>query len=417
MRRARDPHGRAISEGVCLLLAAAAVTLSAGPVQAAPAGRLLQPGLVVERTERGNLNLLWAGSCLATDVDFVIYAGSLGDFHDHTSIDCTTSGATMYTFTPQPGNRYYLVVPRNATHEGSYGTDGDGFERPPSPEACLDQEPSDCPTSVLLTDIDSGQTSPAGNYRWMDVADQVYSVGYRESYDYTQASVELQFFPDASTFRGVIRAENLKPHFAYQVKIVGIPGTAANEAIGFTGRWWQEEWNGSEWAGGWNLNSKGNGSSPSPNDVTYLSRRDIPDETSPTGLRYRYSAYLVFGYFITDEAGDALLSFEANNSYHVLWKTSQRSPSGGDGPVEATTFQVQLPDPVGAYSVGFPEATVGVFGEWERLPPGSVMLPPGAYDADFIFTEESFHGGGLAGGWAAAVGAPVLFEIIPDPAP
>ena len=40
-----------------------------------------------------------------------------------------------------------------------------------------------------------------------------------------------------------------------------------------------------------------------------------------------------------------------------------------------------------------------------------VALPAGSYEADFILTEESFHGGGLAGGWAAAVGAPLTFEI------
>jgi hypothetical protein len=55
--------------------------------------------------------------------------------------------------------------------------------------------------------------------------------------------------------------------------------------------------------------------------------------------------------------------------------------------------------------------TVTIFGEWERLPPGGVMLPPGLYEAEFILTEESFHGGALAGGWAAAMGVSIVFEI------
>jgi len=30
--------------------------------------------------------------------------------------------------------------------------------------------------TIFLEDIDSGLTSPAGNYRWLDVANQVYSL-------------------------------------------------------------------------------------------------------------------------------------------------------------------------------------------------------------------------------------------------
>ena len=39
-----------------------------------------------------------------------------------------------------PGDRYYLVVPRDAQSEGSNGADSNGFERPPGSPACgLDQ--------------------------------------------------------------------------------------------------------------------------------------------------------------------------------------------------------------------------------------------------------------------------------------
>jgi len=95
----------------------------------------------------------------------------------------------------------------------------------------------------------------------------------------------------------------------------------------------------------------------------------------------------------------------------VLWKTSQRAHTAQDGPPKTTIFDVELPDPAGAYDVDYPEATVSVFGEWERLPVGGVTLPSGVYVADFILTEESFHGSGLAGGWAAAMGVRISFEI------
>jgi len=214
----------------------------------------------------------------------------------------------------------------------------------------------------------------------------------------------------------MLAAANLKPNFAYQLKLVGVPGTASNEGIGLAGRWWQEEWNGSEWAGGSNLNNKGDGSAPNPNDLVYFARRDVSDPTSPTGLHYRYTGYLVLDYFITDALGDAAVTFEADSSYHVLWKTSQRAPTGQDGPVVTTTFD---PDPsMPAYDMDYGVSTVGVFGEWERLPVGGVFLRRGAYACGVILTEESFHGSGgaLSGNWAAAMGGEVGFTVVPEPA-
>ena len=271
--------------------------------------------------------------------------------------------------------------------------------------------------SVFLQDIDSGTTSPAGNYRWMDVADHVYSESYQNSYNYTMANVQVDYYTNATILYGHLTASNLKPNFAYQLKLVGDPDIdpAANERIGLTGRWWQEEWDGTKWTNGQNLNNKGNGSSPNPNDETYKQRRDIVDPTSPTGKKYRYTGYLVFDYFITDASGNADLDFQADSSYHVLWKTSQRSWSDNDGPIKTHTFSVTLPDPVNAYDENYAESTVGVFGEWERLPIGGVFLPCGDYQAKFILTEESFHGSGLAGGWAAAMGGDANFTIVPEP--
>jgi len=402
--------GRRSFEPAVLLLVVCSILSFTGSARAEGAGSVAAPGLRVHRATNDGITLTWPGSCLAGDTDFEVYEGGLDDPGGLEPVTCTTGGATTHTYAPA-GDRFFLVVPRNATHEGSYGTDGAGVERLPSAVACLPQDVSVCPAVVALADIDSGQTSPTGNYRWIDVADQFYSVTYRESYDYTQADVTLQFFPVDTRFRGYLIAANLKPHFAYQIKLVGISGTPSNEWIGLTGRWWEEEWNGSAWANGRNLNNKGDGTSPNPNDVVYYSRRDIADPTSPTGYRYRYMGYLPFDYVITDEAGNTLLPFEQNSAYHVQWKTTQRAHTALDGPPLTTTFDVALPDPAGAYDVGYPEITVTVFGEWERLPVGGVTLPPGDYEADFILTEESFHGSGLAGGWAAAMGVRIGFEV------
>ena len=64
------------------------------------------------------------------------------------------------------------------------------------------------------------------------------------------------------------------------------------------------------------------------NDLVYFSRRDITDVTSPTGLHYKFTGYLLFDYFITDEQGDATVLFETGSCYHVLWKTTQRTHTG-----------------------------------------------------------------------------------------
>jgi hypothetical protein len=52
----------------------------------------------------------------------------------------TTIGGNTFdrteTFAPGAGNRYYLVVPRNAAAEGSYGTRSGAIERPVGGGAC-----------------------------------------------------------------------------------------------------------------------------------------------------------------------------------------------------------------------------------------------------------------------------------------
>jgi hypothetical protein len=267
-------------------------------------------------------------------------------------------------------------------------------------------------TVIELQDIDSGLTSPSGSYRWLDVADQAYSTEYQGSYNYTTATVAVAFDSTSTRLRGTLTATELKPNFAYQLKLVGQPGADAsvNERIGLAGRWWQEEWNGSSWTNGQNLNEKGDGSSLNPNDKVYLRRRDMPDPTSPTGLYYSYTGYLVLDYFITDDDGNATLDFEADSSYHVLWKTTQRAWSASDGPLKTATFDADFST---AYDIDYVPQTISIFGEWERLPVGGVYLQDGDYHVQMVLTEESFHGSGgsLSGNWAAAMGAYVAFSI------
>jgi hypothetical protein len=265
--------------------------------------------------------------------------------------------------------------------------------------------------TFTLTAVDSG------NFRWLDVADQSYSDAYRNSYRYSQAQVQVTFDTPRTTLRGVLVATNLKPNFAYQLKLAGSPGAAANERIGLVGRWWQEEWNGAAWVNGANLNDKGTGYAPTPNDTLYWARRDIADPTSPSGKRYRYTGYMVFDYFITDSQGNATVAFQVNSSYHVLWKSSQRDRETRDGPLRTSIFTPSKSQP--AYAADYPQITVSIFGEWERLPVGGTPLAPGEYACQIVLTEESFHGSGgqYAGGWAAAMGCDIRFQCVAETQP
>ena len=255
-------------------------------------------------------------------------------------------------------------------------------------------------------------TSPDGSYRWLDVADQPYGESYRRASSYEQATVEADVRVASRTLAGSLRAAGLKPNFAYQIKLVGAPDTSANELLGRVGRWWQEEWSGAGWQSVFNLNDKGDGRSPNPNDRQYRAMREAPDPGSPTGRRHRFTGYLAFAYFITDEAGGARVDFETKSSYHVVWRSDQQERSEADGPLITSSFQAG-PLSHEAYGVPFPPAQVGLFGEWERLPVGGVRLIAGRYDCLLALTEESFHGSGgdYAGAWAAALGAPVRFTV------
>jgi len=95
----------------------------------------LPPTLQIDRAG-SQLVLSWGTSCLTSDADYAIYEGNLGDFSSHVPFACTTGGVFSLPLTAQSESAYYLVVPRNAFSEGSYGLTGTGVERPASTTAC-----------------------------------------------------------------------------------------------------------------------------------------------------------------------------------------------------------------------------------------------------------------------------------------
>ena len=79
-----------------------------------------------------NLNFAWAapgGTCAPTQ--YKLYRGTLPwTAYTHLGWACTITGLT-YSGIQDTGSYYYLLVPRTATQEGSYGTDFPGLVQRP----------------------------------------------------------------------------------------------------------------------------------------------------------------------------------------------------------------------------------------------------------------------------------------------
>lgn len=85
--------------------------------------------------DRVNLDLSWGPAC-ADATDYGVYAGMIGAWYSHHSVQCSTAGSTSATIAPGAGNRYLLIVPNNSNYEGSNGLDSSGLERPAVANGC-----------------------------------------------------------------------------------------------------------------------------------------------------------------------------------------------------------------------------------------------------------------------------------------
>jgi len=92
--------------------------------------------VTLSKTADGRVTLSWGASCVATDTDFAVYQGPLGNFQSHVPVQCSTGGLTSVTFTPATGSAYYLVVPNDSHYEGRYGATSSGAPIPAGPTRC-----------------------------------------------------------------------------------------------------------------------------------------------------------------------------------------------------------------------------------------------------------------------------------------
>jgi len=229
-------------------------------------------------------------------------------------------------------------------------------------------------------------------FRWLDALDHPYSDAFRRSFSYADAHAVVRFPREGPVFHGRVVARKLKPNFAYQIKLVGMPlflwgkkgDAASNRRIGELGRWWKPG-----------------------KDAHNAYFFDTDEDKS------HMEGYLIFGYFVTDAQGNADATFRLDSSLHVLWKTSQWPPAKGDA--KPTRHPIVAQAGRGGYDRSFPKGELEVYaeGQYGRPPLGKARLPAGRYRCFFLLTEESFHswGGGIGGDWAAALAAPIEFAI------
>ena len=238
---------------------------------------------------------------------------------------------------------------------------------------------------------------PAPRFRWLDALDRPYGEAFRKEFLYSDANVRIRFRRRAPVFEGTLRARKLKPNFAYQMKVVGMPpflwgdtgDVPSNVRIGSVGRWWKPGEQG------------GNAS-------------DVKD-----GEKDKMEGYFVFGCFVTDGKGRADVSFRADSSYHVLWKTSQRKPSKDDS--RPTKHAMVVRPASYGYDRSYFLGELEIYAEHQSDRPanGRVHLPPGDYRCFFLLTEESFHTQDEKNGgdWAAALAKRISFTITPPEKP
>lgn len=216
------------------------------------------------------------------------------------------------------------------------------------------------------------QDDPSLRPRWRDIADYPYAKTFRSSFRYRSNTVEVRYTIGEGQPQFTIAAppRALKPNFCYQMKLWGpvVPWPADAQTSNFTN---------------WALGTSGRWSDGLDNLL-------IRDLGAHVGESMR--GYLYFDCFVTAPDGSVTHTGTVNSSFHVTWKTSQRTPNEEDGGVRRIMVRTQADG--WAYDRAYPRVVAGLYGEWEpRRPlPGELVLPSGTYSGlEFVLTEESFH--------------------------
>jgi hypothetical protein len=229
---------------------------------------------------------------------------------------------------------------------------------------------------------------PCGPVRWRDIATHLYDSSKTATFDYSQSRATLDYERRAPSLAGTLTLQGLKPNFAYQIKLNGKApyfwggdgDDWANERLGRAGRWWLSK---IEIATGNRVDGRNS------NDAEYEQWRakDFTDGT----YDYVFEGYLLFGYAVTDDAGDAQMAIHPDSSFRVLWRVSQRAPEADDSSPKSWTVNALASS--AWYETNHPQTDVEVYGQHEpgRALPGELVLPAGVYNIRICLSEESFQ--------------------------
>jgi len=230
--------------------------------------------------------------------------------------------------------------------------------------------------------------------RWSDIAGNYYSSEFIRNFSYMAApapdapTVYVQWQQQGPRLRGRIEARNLKPNFAYQLKLGGdfARDRQGFEYIGYAGRW----------------RLPGRGTNYTDADYENFAAKD------------QVEAYLLFDFFVTDADGNAQRDFELDSSLHVLWNARQRQR--GVAETDMVEFTVNASD-ARHYARPKPGSSSEVlwaereYCRYSRLKT-QTRLPAHTYHANLVLTEESFHSIDKDGGyWATVYTLPISFTI------
>jgi hypothetical protein len=273
--------------------------------------------------------------------------------------------------------------------------------RPRAPGIPVSKLPGPPRTSDLTFVLDAGNArlmqglDDRKNERWCDILGNYYTREFVQRFSYADTGpagpkVWIKVEPQGLALSGRLEARGLKPNFAYQLKLFGdfAADRPGFELIGKAGRW------------------------RLPGRATNYSDDDYAD--CPAAEKPLVEAYILFDYFVTDAHGDAGRNFYLDSSLHVLWQTTQYSY--GVPTDDLVRVTVNASDPAVYARPKTELQTVGLWSEREssRYQAGNqiIRLPPRAYQAALVLTEESFHSHDNDGGWWATVlRLPVTFEV------
>lgn len=233
------------------------------------------------------------------------------------------------------------------------------------------------------------------NYRWRDIADNLYT--RTSPYGYSTAAVQAQYVVTSGVLGVTLAGAGLKPNFAYQLKLVGMPtkkwGSAgndwANERIGYSGRWWEAIVTSSGY-----IVDAGNSTNTEYNK---WKRKKFYD--ARTKYTYIFEGYLPFNFVISNETGSFGWTpwLWANKSYHVLWQcystgaTWNRYGYAPSRPVDTNNIQsTTISGSNISWYLSLPPG-LGTFYVVPETEPKVLQLYSGSYKAFLLLTEESLH--------------------------